>query len=103
MTTYTGDATVSAGGSRYPCRADLSRWTEPAPARPLGRPGERVESQVQWAGSIVLENEDATLAVRHGDDRRLIIKGPAGAFLVTGWSPGSTELRIRGNSPELPF
>ncbi|MFE3113800.1 hypothetical protein ACFRKE_04630 [Kitasatospora indigofera] len=103
MTTYTGDASVSAGGSTYSCRADLSRWTEPAIAKPFARPGERVEGQAQWAGTIVLEDADATQAVRHGDDRRLTIKGPTAAFLVTGWSPGSTELRIRGTGPEQPF
>ncbi|MCX5215926.1 hypothetical protein OG689_43065 [Kitasatospora sp. NBC_00240] len=103
MTTYTGDATVSAGGSPYPCHADLSRWTEPIPARPFARPDEHIEGQAQWAGTIVLQDADATLAVRHGDDRQLTVKGPAAAFLVTGWSPGSTELRIRGNSHELPL
>lgn len=102
MTTYTGRATVSAGGLQYPCRADLSRWTEPVPADPFG--GSSVpERLVSWAGSIVLEDADAAVAVRHADDRQLAVEGPAEAFLVTGWSPGTTELRIRGNDSEPPF
>ncbi|MEU9133164.1 hypothetical protein AB0D08_34580 [Kitasatospora sp. NPDC048540] len=58
---------------------------------------------MSWAGSIVLDDAQAAEVVRHADDRQLAVDGPSAAFVVTGWSPGTAELRIRGTGSEPPF
>ncbi|MEU0621835.1 hypothetical protein ABZ329_13385 [Streptomyces rubiginosohelvolus] len=94
-------AEVHAGGSVYPCRAELRCWKERAEAvSSAGR--ESIAGLPDWDGVIYLEGdkqaaiEAAAWAIYEDEERQLRVDNLEGPFLVDG-DFNAGVLRIQGS------
>ncbi|MDI2124611.1 DUF4873 domain-containing protein [Yinghuangia seranimata] len=86
MENYAGTATILAGGTSYPCTAELV-------AAEFGAGG-----TAEWGGRLSVEDPDTAWAVTDAADPHVRLDGGEGPFTVAEVE-GDTVLRIVGAGP----
>lgn len=100
-------AEVHAGGSVYPCRAELRRWKERAEAvSSAGR--ESIAGLPDWDGTIYLDGdtqaaiEAAAWAIHNDEDRQLHVDNLEGPFGLVDGDFNAGVLRVQGRGGLKP-